>query len=296
MTADDRSRYVLGADVGGTFTDITVFDRETRSLTTEKVLSTPEDPSSGVLDGVTAAMEMVDAELSQLQAVNHGTTIVTNMLLEETGAKTGLVVTEGYEHVLHLARAWTPGPLYGWIDFEKPDPLADLAATKGISARLDDDGEVLDPVDEADVIDAVDELLDQGVEAIAVMLLNSYVDGKQEERIREIVAEAYPDLPVSISSAGVAEYGEYERTMTAVINAYSRPQVGAYLDGLKASLQEQGWQGRLNVVRSDGGTTSVGMAKRSPVSLVLSGPSGGVVGAAHLANTLGVPDVLTLDM
>jgi N-methylhydantoinase A len=296
MAIGDDLNYNLGVDVGGTFTDVIVFDQGTQGLTIEKVLSTPDNPSVGVMNGVEEAMEKAEADPSQLQLVNHGTTVVTNMILEEAGAEVGLLVTEGYKHTLQLARAWTPGPLYGWIDFEKPEPLADLEVTRGIDARLDETGNVVSPVDESQVVKAVGELYEEDIEALAVMLINSYVDSSQEERVREIVNEEFPDLPVSISAEDVSEYGEYERTMTAIINAYARPQIIKYLDDLNASLQERGMQGTLNIIRSDGGTMSTQAAKRSPVNLVLSGPSGGVVGSAYLADTLDTPDVLTLDM
>ncbi len=273
-----------------------MFDKESQQLTIDKVLTTPENPSEGVLEGIQEATTKADASVTDLDLVFHGTTVVTNMILEETGADVGLLVSSGYEDILQLARAWTPGPLYGWINFEKPEPLADLEKTAGVDARLDADGSVVSGVDRGDVVDAVSTLVDQDIEALAVMTINSYVDSAQEEEIRAIVEEEFPDLPVSISSETVSEYGEYERTLTAVINAYGQPTVINYLDDLDNSLRDQGMEGTLNIVRSDGGTMSTDAAKQYPVNLALSGPSGGVVGAADLAETLGVDDVLTLDM
>ncbi|MFB6084949.1 MAG: hydantoinase/oxoprolinase family protein [Halorientalis sp.] len=289
--------YNLGVDVGGTFTDVIVFDEDTHELTIDKVLSTPENPSEGVLTGVTEATEKAGASVADLELLFHGTTVVTNMLLEETGARVGLITTAGHEDILHLARAWTPGPLYGWMDMEKPDPLADLVDTRGISGTVSSpDGEVTEPLDEAEVRGAVRELRDNGVESLTVALLNAYLNPAQEERVREIVAEEAPDLPVSISSEIVPEYGEYERTLTTVINDYARPKVIDYLDDLDDSLEEAGSTATMNVVRSDGGLVSSEAAKERPVELALSGPSGGVVGAATIAEKKGVPDVLTLDM
>ncbi|WP_254536272.1 hydantoinase/oxoprolinase family protein [Halomarina litorea] len=287
----------IGVDVGGTFTDVIAFDEDTRELTIDKVLSTPANPSEGVMAGVSEAVEKAGASFADLDLLFHGTTVVTNMLLEETGSRVGLVTTAGHEHVLHLARAWTPGPLYGWMGMEKPDPLAALTDTRGVEGRIGSPtGEEVRPLDEDGVREAVRELRDAGVESLTVALLNSYLNPDHEERVREIVAEEAPDLPVSISSEIVAEYGEYERTLTTVINDYARPQVIRYLDDLDDSLAEAGSSATMNVVRSDGGLMSSGAAKHRPVELALSGPSGGVVGAATIAEKKGVADVLTLDM
>ena len=287
----------LGVDVGGTFTDVLVFDEGTNELTVTKVLSTPENPSEGVVEGMVTAVEEAGTTVADLELVFHGTTVVTNMLLEETGARVGLLTTAGHEHVLHLARAWTPGPLYGWMAMEKPEPLADLVDTRGIDARLrSPDGEVDSPVDGAEVRRAVQDLYDDGIEALTVALVNSYLDPAQERRVREVVREEFPDLPVSISAEIVTEYGEYERTLTTVINDYARPSVISYLEDLESTLADRGFAGQMNIVRSDGGLMSASAASERPVEIALSGPSGGVVGAATIASTKGIPNVLTLDM
>ncbi|MWG36295.1 hydantoinase/oxoprolinase family protein [Halomarina oriensis] len=287
----------LGVDVGGTFTDVIVFDEATNELTIDKVLSTPENPSHGVVEGIESAVEKAGTSVADLGLLFHGTTVVTNMLLEETGARVGLLTSAGHEDVLHLARAWTPGPLYGWMGMEKPDPLADLVDTRGVAGRISSpDGEETTPLDEEGVREAVRELQEAGVESLTVALLNSYLNPAHEQQVRDIVAEEAPELPVSISSEIVPEYGEYERTLTTVINDYARPQVIRYLDDLDASLSDAGSSATMNVVRSDGGLMSPRAATQRPVELALSGPSGGVVGAATIAQLKGVPDVLTLDM
>lgn len=287
----------LGVDVGGTFTDVIVFNEATNELTIDKVLSTPANPSEGVLQGIEEATTKANTSVDELDLLFHGTTVVTNMLLEETGSRVGLITTAGHEDILHLARAWTPGPLYGWIGMEKPDPLADLVDTRGVAGKINAPaGEETQPLDEAAVRTAVQELQAAGVEAVTVALLNSYLNPAHEERVREIIEAEAPGLPVSISSEIVPEYGEYERTLTTVINDYARPQVIQYLDDLDASLEDAGSTAKMNVVRSDGGLMSSAAAKRRPVELALSGPSGGVVGAATIASKKGVPDVLTLDM
>lgn len=287
----------LGVDVGGTFTDVIVYNEESRELTTDKVLSTPENPSTGVIDGVTEATGKAGTSIAELELLFHGTTVVTNMLLEETGSRVGLITSEGHQDVLHLARAWTPGPLYGWIGMDKPDPLADLVDTRGVSGRISSpEGKEVEPIDEQEVRTKVRELDDAGVESLTVALLNAYLNPEQEEQVRRIVAEEAPDLPVSISAEIVPEYGEYERTLTTVINDYARPKVIDYLDSLDDSLEDAGSTAKMNVVRSDGGLMSSSAAKSQPVELALSGPSGGVVGAAAIAEKKGISDVLTLDM
>lgn len=289
--------YNLGVDVGGTFTDVIVFDEDTHELTIDKVLSTPTNPSEGVLAGVEEATGKAGTSVADLELLFHGTTVVTNMLLEETGSRVGLITSTGHEDVLHLARAWTPGPLYGWMDMEKPDPLADLVDTRGISGSINSpEGEITEPLNEDEIREAVRELQASGVESLTVALLNSYLNPVHEEQVREIVEEEAPELPVSISAEIVPEYGEYERTLTTVINDYARPQVINYLDDLDTSLEDAGSTATMNVVRSDGGLMSSEAAKNHPVELALSGPSGGVVGAATIAEKKGIPDVLTLDM
>jgi len=289
--------YNLGVDVGGTFTDVIVFDESTHELTIDKVLSTPANPSEGVLHGIEEATAKADTSVAELDLVFHGTTVVTNMLLEETGSRVGLITTAGHEDILHLARAWTPGPLYGWMGMEKPNPLADLVDTRGVGGSIaSPSGAETEPLDEDAVRAAVSDLADAGVESLTVALLNSYLNPAHEERVREIVEEEAPSLPVSISSEIVSEYGEYERTLTTVINDYARPTVIDYLDDLDASLADAGSSATMNIVRSDGGLMSTAAAKGRPVELALSGPSGGVVGAATIASKKGVPDVLTLDM
>ena len=286
----------LGVDVGGTFTDVLVLAENSDELTIAKVLSTPDDQSAGVIAGIAAACEKRGISPSELELILHGSTVVTNMILESKGAAGGLVTTAGHEQVLHLARAWTPGPLYGWMGMEKPPPLVPLWRTKPVVGRLSATGEEVEPLDEAAVKTAVEELLADGVESLTISLLNSYVNPVHERRARELAREVAPDMPVSIASDLVSEYREYERTLTAVINSYVQPQVIKYLDHLESQLDDQGFAGRLNIVRSDGGTMSAKATKDKPVDVAFSGPSGGAVGASYVARMIDVPNVLTFDM
>ncbi len=286
----------LGVDVGGTFTDVLLVSEESGDLTIAKVLSTPEDQSVGVMAGVAQACEAHGVGLDALSLILHGSTVVTNMILEEKGAVGGLLTTAGHEQILHLARAWTPGPLYAWMGMIKPDPLVPLWLTRGVPERTSASGEVITAIDEEATRAAIEDLLASGTESLTIAFLNAYVNSAHERRAREIALELRPGLPVSISSDLVSEYREYERTLTAVLNSYTQPQVIRYVDGLESLLGDAGFRGRLNIVRSDGGTMSARSTKERPVDIAFSGPSGGAVGAAYLARRMGVPNVLTFDM
>src|SRR5215210_1107133 len=171
----------VAVDVGGTFTDVLVFDEETGGLTEGKVLTTPDDPSRGVVEGIEVVCEKVGISFPDLHLFFHGTTVVTNMILTNTGSRVGLLTTKGHEQILHLARAWTPGPLYGWMALQKPDPPADPTDTVGISERITASGDVLEELDEDGVREAVDRLVDRGVESLAIGFLNSYVKPRARE-------------------------------------------------------------------------------------------------------------------
>ncbi|WP_119071200.1 hydantoinase/oxoprolinase family protein [Rubrobacter indicoceani] len=288
--------YNVAVDVGGTFTDVIVFDEGAGELTEGKVLSTPDDPSVGVVTGVESVCGKLGISFGDLNLFFHGTTVVTNMILTNTGARVGLLTTRGHEQILHLARAWTPGPLYGWMALVKPDPPADPTDTVGISGRLDAKGNVVRELDEEEVRSAARRLVESGVESLAIGFLNSYVNPEHERRAREVVREAYPDLPVSISADIGQEYGEYERTLTTVVNTAARPRTTLYMRNFETSIKEREFAGSLSIVRSDGGAMSTEAVAERPIQIALSGPSGGVTGAAYLARTIGVPDVLTFDM
>lgn len=288
--------YNVAVDVGGTFTDVLIFNEETGELTEGKVLSTPEDPSKGVVTGIESVCEKVGIGFTDLKLLFHGTTVVTNMILTNTGSRVGLLTTKGHEQILYLARAWTPGPLYGWMALQKPDPPADPTDTVGISERIRADGSVISELDENEVREAVKGLVERGVESLAIGFLNSYVNPDHERRAREISRELYPDLSVSISSDIGQEYGEYERTLTTVVNTAVQPRTMTYMKNFETSISEKNFGGALSIVRSDGGAMSTEAVAERPIQIALSGPSGGVTGSAYLARTIEVPDILTFDM
>ncbi|AHY46903.1 N-methylhydantoinase A/acetone carboxylase beta subunit [Rubrobacter radiotolerans] len=288
--------YNVAVDVGGTFTDVIFFDESTGELTEGKVLTTPDDPARGVVGGIESLCRKVGVGFTDLNLLFHGTTVVTNAILTNTGSRVGLLTTAGHEDNLLLARAWTPGPLYGWMFLEKPDPPADPTDTVGINERIAADGSVLAELDEAEVREAVERLVERGVEAITISFMNSYLNPEHERRAREVVREVAPEMAVSISSEIGQEYGEYERTLTTVMNTAVQPITRIYMRSFERSIREKEFSGNLSIVRSDGGAMSTEAVAERPIQIALSGPSGGVTGSAYLARTIGVPDVLTFDM
>ncbi len=286
----------LGVDVGGTFTDLLLVDDEKGDLYRVKTPSTPADPSEGVLAGVRRICEESGVEPGDLGFVMHGTTVATNAMLEAKGARVGLITTQGFGQILHLARSQTPGPLAGWIIMVKPDPPAALEDTREAKERMSAQGEPVEAVDREQVAGLVRDLVDSGVETLTVSLINSYANPAHEREIKEIIHELYPDFPVTISSDVLPEFREYERTLTACMNSYVRPRVESYVRNLEGSLRELGVKGELNLLRSDAGLMSVAVASENPIYGILSGPSGGVAGALYIARRAGFENVLTFDM
>jgi N-methylhydantoinase A len=288
--------YRLGVDVGGTFTDLFLVDDADHRQWRVKTPSTPSDPSQGVLTGVSRICDAAGIAPADLGNVVHGTTVATNAVLESKGARVGLITTQGFGQILHLARSQTPGPLAGWIIMVKPDPPASLADTREAVERMDARGNALVAVDRDQVAGVINELIDNGVESLTISLINSYVNGAHEQEIAEIVESLHPGFPVTISSAVLPEFREYERTLTACMNSYVRPQVASYVDRLQSSLSGLGVRTDVDILRSDAGVMTPREAAQNPVYGVLSGPSGGVAGALYVAARAGYPNVLTFDM
>ncbi len=288
--------YRLGIDVGGTFTDLLLFNEETGAMTLEKTPSTPADQSIGILNGIHKIVDAAGLSPQDLDLILHGTTVATNAVLEGKGALVGLITTKGFEQILHVARSQTPGPLAGWIIMQKPDPLAPLHLTKGASCRMTAKGAEMSPIDEAEIRAFVKELHDAGIGALTVALINSFADGAHERKIRDIASEMFPDLPVTISTEILPEFREYERCLTTVMNSYVRPKMANYLTGIQQKLTDANLNPTVNIVRSDGGVMSIEAAKKSPVNTLLSGPSGGAVAAAYVGELAGFDKVLGFDM
>lgn len=288
--------YRLGVDVGGTFTDLLLLEEATGRFWRHKTPSTPHDSSEGVLKGVQEICDQAGVSLGDVGVFLHGTTVATNAVLEGKGARVGLVVTEGHRQVLQIARSLVPGGLAAWIVWPKPEPMAKLEDTVEIRGRMDAEGREVRPLDEADIRQQLQYLKDQGVQAVTVSLMNAYMNGAHERRVGEIAAEILPGVPVSLSHQVLPEMQEYERTLTTVANAAVRPVVGKYVANLRSRLQEVGMKSRMALLRSDGGLMSSEKAEEHPVSLLMSGPAGGVAGALWVAKSAGLHNILTLDV
>jgi N-methylhydantoinase A len=289
--------FRLGVDVGGTFTDLfLVGDEGSGTQYRVKTPSTPADPSQGVLVGVRRICEESGVVVGDLRNVLHGTTVATNAVLESKGARVGLITTQGFAQILHLARSQTPGPLAGWIIMQKPDPPASLADTREAVERMGPRGETVVEVDEAQVESIVRDLVESGVESLTVGLINSYVNPAHEEQIGAIVERLYPGFPVTLSAHVLPEFREYERTLTACMNSYVRPKVATYVEQLQQELRDIGATAEVNILRSDAGLMTTTEATRNPIYGILSGPSGGVAGALYVARKAGFDDILTFDM
>ena len=288
--------YRLGVDVGGTFTDLLLFDDVTGATNRAKVHSTPADPSQAVLSGTTHICSEACIKPSEIESFLHGTTVATNAILQGKGARVGLIVTEGYRQVLQVARSFVPGGLAGWIIWPKPTPLAALEDTVEVSGRMTARGEEYRPVDKVQARKAISTLKDSGIEAITICLMNSYVNGEHENQVAEIAREIFPDLTISLSHEILPEMYEYERTLTTVANSSVRPVVGQYIANLEKELRGMDMNGHIHMLRSDGGLMTAAKAQDAPVNLLLSGPAGGVTGALWVANNAGFKNILTLDV
>jgi N-methylhydantoinase A len=288
--------YRLGVDVGGTFTDLLLFDEESGKFWRHKTPSTPHDSSEGILNGVKAITAEAGVSASDIAYFLHGTTVATNAVLEGKGAKVGLVTTEGYRDIMQIARSFVPGGLAAWIVWPKPQPLAHLEDTVEVPERMSADGAVVRELDEAAVRAALHRLKGQGIEALTVSLINAYVNGAHEKRIGEIAEEVLPGIPVSLSHEVLPEMQEYERTLSTVANAAVRPVVSKYVSNLRNKLEDEGLEGKLSLLRSDGGLMSSHKAEEHPVNILMSGPAGGVTGAKWVGKNAGLSNILTLDV
>ncbi len=288
--------YRLGVDVGGTFTDLLLFNTATGAFWRHKTPSTPHDSSEGILNGVSAVCGKAGITPGDIDYFLHGTTVATNAVLEGKGARVGLVTTEGYRHIMQIARSYVPGGLAAWIIWPKPTPLARLEDTVTIKGRIDAQGGEVRPLDENDVREQLGVLKAQGVEAITVSLINAYVNGSHEAVVGKLAAEVLPGVPVSLSHEVLPEMQEYERTLTTVANAAVRPVVGKYVANLRTRLADAGMAGKLSLLRSDGGLMSAQKAEEHPVNILMSGPAGGVTGALWVGKNAGIRNILTLDV
>jgi 5-oxoprolinase (ATP-hydrolysing) len=288
----EQSRVRLAVDIGGTFTDIVL--EAPSGHWTQKVLTTPSNPADGFMTGADAVLERAGIAPGQVDLIIHGTTLATNALIERKGAKTALIVTEGHRDSLEIAyeNRFDQYDLYA----ERPTPLATRDMRWPVVERVDWRGNVLTPLDEASVEAWLPRIEAEGIESLSIGLLHAYANPAHEERVAEIIAKAYPDLPLSLSAQVCPEVREFDRQSTTVANAYVKPLMGRYLADLDTRLAERGFTCPFLMMTSGGSLVTARTAADFPIRLVESGPAGGAILAAAIAKALGEDSVLSFDM
>ncbi|HEY6865444.1 MAG TPA: hydantoinase/oxoprolinase family protein [Burkholderiales bacterium] len=284
------ARVRLAADIGGTFTDVVAFDESARRLSLGKTLSTP----ARLVDGISTGLELAGARYADADLFLHGSTVAINALLERTGAKTALLVTEGFRDIYEIGRINRPDAYN--LFFRKHVPLVERALRFEVRERLTAEGEVLVPLDEAGVEAACERLAAAGVEAVAIMLLHCYVNPAHEARVKAIVQRRLPRAFVTASHELSGEYREFERCSTAAANAYIGPRVREYVRGIDAHIAAEGFAGRFLLVQSTGGLYESRQAEEQCIRMLESGPAAGVIGARALCRALGLENAVAFDM
>lgn len=289
--------YSVGIDVGGTHTDLVILDQKSGQLCVNKVATSVDDPSRGAIQ---ALMTLCDRSNILPQSINHfmhGTTVATNIALEHNGARTGLITTEGFRDILHIARHKRPQTFSLQLDLPwQRNPLVPRHLRMTVPERIIPPGEVLKPLDEDATRKAVKHLISKGVEAIAVCFLHSYSNSKHEARAVDIIKEIAPDLFVCASHLVVPQYREYERFSTTALNAYIGPKTVHYLRSMDKELKNQSVSADLHLMQSSGGAATLPAAEARPVNLLMSGPAGGLIGGIWVGKSAGYDSVITLDV
>ena len=280
----------IAVDVGGTFTDVVKLDTSSGELIFDKVETTPADPTKGVL----GAFDRVNAKMEDIEMFNHGTTLGLNALLTRNGARVAIIGTKGFRDVYLLGRTDRKGNFN--IKYRKPKAIVERKDTFEVIERSTYEGSVHTPFDVEDARRVAKNIVESGYESVAVAFLHSYVNPSHELKMREILREFSKDIDVSLSHEMSREYREYERTSTAVLDSYIKPIVRRYLVVLQNELKSKGFGGRFLMTRSGGGSMVADIAKEQPVNLILSGPAGGVIGAAEFSRLTGRPNLITVDM
>jgi 5-oxoprolinase (ATP-hydrolysing) len=287
-------RWRIGFDIGGTFTDFILYDGHEGSVRLHKRLTTPHDPSAAALLGLEELVAMAGIGLGDVGEIIHGTTLVTNAVIERKGAKLGLITTQGFRDILEMGTEQRYDIYDLFLGF--PEPLVSRDLRLEVTERLDRDGNTVTPLDEAGVRAALRQLLDAGVEAVAVCLLNSYRNTAHEQVIGRIAREEFPELAVSLSAEVVSELWEYQRAVTTCANAYVQPLMDRYLKRLERELAARGFAGALRLMHSAGGLVSPETARAFPIRLLESGPAGGGLATALFGELAGKKDVISFDM
>ncbi len=284
----------MGCDIGGTFTDFVLVNDDTGEFTINKCLTTPGDPSDAVEQGIRELLERIPGFMPQIEEIIHGTTLVINAIIERKGARTGLITTRGFRDVLELGRELR----YDAYDIfaEYPLPLVPRSLRHEVSERITVDGRVIKALDEEEVRQVLADLLEQGIESLAVCLINSYENPVHEKAIQKIINQAAPDLYLSTSFEVLPQIREYERTCTTATNAYVKPITAKYLAKLSSRLESLGFKGKLFIMLSSGGITSVETARQFPVRIIESGPTAAVIASQHYGRMFQIKDMFCFDM
>jgi N-methylhydantoinase A len=293
--ATGQATLRIGIDTGGTFTDIVCVDGASGAMRVTKVASTPSNPAIGLVRGIRAVLDAGGASIDDLAGLAHGTTVATNALLQGEIAGLGLIVTEGFRHILEIARQAVPegyGNSYFWV---KPERIVPLRYVREVGGRLNFRGQELRPLDDESVRAAARFFRDQEIKAVGVCLLHAYANPAHERRVAEIVAHEHPGCTVSISCEVLPEYREYERAMTTLVDAFVKPHMGRYLERIRDELGPGLREKPFLVMQSSGGVASPDQVMRKPITTALSGPAAGALGSAVIAEMAGFPDVVTLD-
>ena len=283
----------VAVDIGGTFTDIVLLAPD-GVLCESKVATTRSDPSRAVVAGLAALLAELAMPAAAVEEVLHGTTVGSNTILEKSGARTGLITTRGFRDVLEIGRIRMPEMFD--LTWDKPKPLVPRRHRLEVSERIAADGSIVEPLNEAEVIAAGEELLAAGIEAVAVCLINSYRNPLHERSIAGLIGAHFPQMLLTLSHAVLGERKEYERTSTTVVNAYLLTVMRHYLENLKAGLAGIGIRAPVRIITSNGGMLDAQTACEKPVMIVASGPAGGVIGAARLGQARNEPDLIVFDM
>ncbi|MBI2369883.1 MAG: hydantoinase/oxoprolinase family protein [Deltaproteobacteria bacterium] len=286
----------IGIDVGGTFTDLVLIDDRTGKIHYTKTLTTPKNLAQGVVTGLEKVLRLAGASMQAVAYLVHGTTIGTNALIERKGAKTGLITTQGFRDVLEIGRIQRPQEGLYDLTIDNPPPLVPRALRREVRDRVTAEGTVLVPLDEASAREALTYLKGQQVEAVAVSLLFSFLNPQHEQRIAALARELFPEASLSLSSELAPEFREYERTSTAVLDAYLKPVVARYLERLVRELSDRYGALDLRVMQASGGSMTAEAAARQAVAIVNSGPAGGVLAGAFIGKLTGDSRLITIDM
>ncbi len=284
----------LGIDIGGTFTDLVLLDEQEQALYFGKTLTTYPDPTLGILNGVREIAARHGQQIERVHTLVHGTTLVTNAVIERKGAKTALITTKGFEDVLEIGREMRYD-IYD-IFLQMPRPLVDKKWRKGVAERVDYAGKVLTPLDETELAVIAQDLVRQGVQSVAVSFLHSFRNPAHEQAVGEYLRQNYPALYFSLSSDVMPEIREYERTSATVMNAYVQPLTDEYLKNLAAQLRVLGFTGIVHIMISSGRLTTIEGARRTPIQLLESGPAGGAMAGVFFGKLCNKNDLLAFDM